>query len=80
MGTKNHQKTLKIWDFSPKWRQKQLLVLVFGDILVLHPQHGRFSQKSPKKFLGCFFYIFGVKVEKFQKFLKSYKNFLPAIF
>jgi len=50
MGTKNHQKTLRICDFSPKWRQKQ--VLVFGHILVLHPQHGRFSQKSPKKISG----------------------------
>jgi len=80
MGTKNHQKTLKIWDFSPKWRQKQLLVLVFGDILVLHPQHGRFSQKSPKKILGCFFTYLGSKLKNSKKIKKSYKNFLPAIF
>jgi len=60
MGTKNHQKTLRIWDFSPKWRQKQVLVLVFGHILVLHPQHGRFSQISPKKnFWGAFLHIWG---------------------
>jgi len=80
MGTKNHQKTLRIWDFRQNGGKNKFWFWFSAIFLFSTLNMVVLAKNLKKNFWGAFFYIFGVKVKKFQIFLKRYKNFLSAIF
>jgi len=78
-GNFGHKKTYN-FGFLSKWRPELLPITVSVQIRVLHRRFGRSSPKS-QKFLGdTFLRNLGSKLKNLKIILKSYKNFLFAIF